>query len=639
MTDIVQKASCSVLYTGLLFVFFNLIGSSACNSDSKGEGKVKNYRTERALTNFPNRTNDSTPGAAKLNESVSVAKPLGAINVSSYGAIGDGKTDDVEAINKAINVAAKTNAAVYFPKGDYAIGEPGIQLKYSNLKLIGASRDEVIIKPIEAISALVTSVGESIENIFIENITFRCESPSGNSTFAILLFGGMKDVRIDRCRFTDVYRSFVRLNNVKRATLTNSIYSNTGEVKNGVFVLVRNCSQVSFTNNILWGYYNGFYVYPQPPNEKAEDIVVTGNTFDGRWYLSQAHLSNQGENVSFTSNSIKDSENDFLEQNSNFSRRVNAQNVAEWRLVRVFSPRGGGSAQISDQLVVDTKAEFLKWGTIPGEIIEVGKKRGLIEKVISETELAVEFWYDKYDSSQAPGPSSRSNYKILALYLGKITGFSSHSVQVSYWHDLNGKILTPPNNGRYEIIKRVPLYGLYFTKDVRNVTISNNVLLRNYADQIGWQGSNAKIINNYIKDGQDVGITVSNRDLSGSEVRGNHVERQGSCGIYINGNDNKIIDNVVIGPIPTVNLRNDSTLAGIQIMGGFNNSVVNNKINLKNAKNGHGITLSSKVQEFNAVEGNVLENISDERRLNLFEDASNLRNKWQFEPDKGNQRK
>ena len=46
-----------------------------------------------------------------------------AINVLDYGAVGDGVTDDMQAIMDAINAAAP-GQAVYFPAGVYFVDPP-----------------------------------------------------------------------------------------------------------------------------------------------------------------------------------------------------------------------------------------------------------------------------------------------------------------------------------------------------------------------------------------------------------------------------------------------------------------------------------------------------------------------------------
>ena len=46
---------------------------------------------------------------------------LGWYNVKDYGAVGDGTTDDTNAINSAVT-AAGINGTVYFPPGTFLIG-------------------------------------------------------------------------------------------------------------------------------------------------------------------------------------------------------------------------------------------------------------------------------------------------------------------------------------------------------------------------------------------------------------------------------------------------------------------------------------------------------------------------------------
>lgn len=48
-------------------------------------------------------------------------------NVKKFGAKGDGKTDDTEAIQKTINAAVKNGGTVFFPNGIYHIGGPIIE--------------------------------------------------------------------------------------------------------------------------------------------------------------------------------------------------------------------------------------------------------------------------------------------------------------------------------------------------------------------------------------------------------------------------------------------------------------------------------------------------------------------------------
>jgi hypothetical protein len=55
--------------------------------------------------------------------SIAAAEPQGAINArdAAYGALGDGRTDDTPAIQKALDAAAKGDGVVWLPRGNYLL--------------------------------------------------------------------------------------------------------------------------------------------------------------------------------------------------------------------------------------------------------------------------------------------------------------------------------------------------------------------------------------------------------------------------------------------------------------------------------------------------------------------------------------
>src|SRR5262245_13127956 len=74
------------------------------------------------------------------------------VNVNDWGAKGDGITNDTAAIQAAIARAYSLpsgGATVFFPRGTYIVGSPGIQLSKNSggaLNIVGAGRDVSIIK-------------------------------------------------------------------------------------------------------------------------------------------------------------------------------------------------------------------------------------------------------------------------------------------------------------------------------------------------------------------------------------------------------------------------------------------------------------------------------------------------------------
>lgn len=77
---------------------------------------------------------------------------MGIINVKSYGAVGNGVTDDTAAIQAAINSLSPGGGAIYFPKGTYIVSNM-LVVNFNLIHLSGSGRAS-IIKNIGATSTL-----------------------------------------------------------------------------------------------------------------------------------------------------------------------------------------------------------------------------------------------------------------------------------------------------------------------------------------------------------------------------------------------------------------------------------------------------------------------------------------------------
>lgn len=94
-----------------------------------------------------------------------------AINVKSYGAVGDGVTDDTDAINAAIQAAA--NAVLYFPPGTYSIS--GSLVVDKIITITGAAPELTIIStssPVDDVF-VVTQWKSRIKNLSITSSVTR----------------------------------------------------------------------------------------------------------------------------------------------------------------------------------------------------------------------------------------------------------------------------------------------------------------------------------------------------------------------------------------------------------------------------------------------------------------------------------
>src|SRR5690606_15260052 len=111
-----------------------------------------------------------------------------AINVKTYGAKGDGVTDDTEAIQKAIDACfAAGGGIVFFPEGKYIISAPVV--KKAKVSLIGVGgRDSIISWGVNSPGVVIDTRNESLIHTSIESLQLTKESNVTSDVIGI--FGG-----------------------------------------------------------------------------------------------------------------------------------------------------------------------------------------------------------------------------------------------------------------------------------------------------------------------------------------------------------------------------------------------------------------------------------------------------------------
>lgn len=138
---------------------------------------------------------------------------LGIYNVKSYGAVGNGSTDDSSAVQNAINAAgAAGGGTVYFPFGNYKIGS-GISWTYSGIHILGAGTTATIIT-VGFASGNAISVGTSTTNpgdCSIEKLSIR-NSITRTSGAQINLINTYNFIIRDLQTDNDTYGSYCEIN-------------------------------------------------------------------------------------------------------------------------------------------------------------------------------------------------------------------------------------------------------------------------------------------------------------------------------------------------------------------------------------------------------------------------------------------
>jgi len=125
-----------------------------------------------AATPAPNSTTGSNAAPA------SAPLPLPITNVVTFGAIGNGRTDDTAAIGKAMLMAEARGGTLYFPPGHYMVGGSGIgsaiEIRGGHaVTIAGAGRDLVTLTNTNAAGGLLSI---RVDHTVVEGVTLDARS-------------------------------------------------------------------------------------------------------------------------------------------------------------------------------------------------------------------------------------------------------------------------------------------------------------------------------------------------------------------------------------------------------------------------------------------------------------------------------
>ncbi len=202
------------------------------------------------------------------------------VNVTKYGARGNGQADDAPAIQRALDLAGRyANAIVYLPAGTYIVGST---LSITRpVRLIGDGMDATTILAPEGIHVLDISHTRHVE---IQGITVHGAHDSSEYGFAIRTYA-VENLNIHHCRFLNIPDTAVSLRNVRRAWVSNC-----------QFETIR---------------MSGVRLEDPDEGNANQDIWVQGNTFrntvtsrNGGHSAIQAHHRSRHERITVEENDI-----------------------------------------------------------------------------------------------------------------------------------------------------------------------------------------------------------------------------------------------------------------------------------------------------------------------------------------------
>src|SRR5712692_2228609 len=125
------------------------------------------------------------------------------IDVKTYGAKGDGVTDDTAAIQAALDGRPSTGAVIYFPAGTY-LTTASLNIKNPRIMLVGAGTDITLIKAGANIATALIANASGIQGFTVYMRDFTVDG--NKATFAT----GNKGIDFTNCTAATFERIYVQ---------------------------------------------------------------------------------------------------------------------------------------------------------------------------------------------------------------------------------------------------------------------------------------------------------------------------------------------------------------------------------------------------------------------------------------------
>lgn len=217
--------------------------------DLSSKHPVENQAIARAISIVEGKLNDTHAAVAKLH-----------VTPQMYGAIGDGKADDTQAIINAINALGNGASTLHLPTGTYLVNED-LPL-VSNMTLEGEGNNTVIKRIGNDLEKYNVILCNGVNNVTIKNIHIKGDrnehtGASGEWGACIGLYG-TSNVTIKDCKLTDGWGDGVYVGTLEgpctNTTVDGCLIDNNRRqgisVINSDRLTVRNCT-ITNTNGTL----------------------------------------------------------------------------------------------------------------------------------------------------------------------------------------------------------------------------------------------------------------------------------------------------------------------------------------------------------------------------------------------------
>lgn len=223
-----------------------------------------------------------------------LANILGIVSVKSYGATGDGVTDDTT----AINLALASGYSVLFPAGTYLVSPIVLAI---GVNILGTGKDSVIKLKAASSSAVITCGGNNVvENLAING---NKSAQSGSGTHGIAI-SGSDTVLIANVFITDTLGSGVVISgaagniSVSQTEVTEFTVSGI-TITGGQKISVVDSS--IYTSDVAAFPGDGISLSPSTTTDSITGVNLAGNTISGNLGRGIVLAGYNSQNVSANS--------------------------------------------------------------------------------------------------------------------------------------------------------------------------------------------------------------------------------------------------------------------------------------------------------------------------------------------------
>ena len=482
-------------------------------------------------------------------------------NVKTYGALGDGRADDTDAVVAAIAaVTAAGGGTIYFPSGTFMVSPDRLFLQCNDVVWEGAGIYRTTVRGRTGGGQLFQAANGTASNVTFRDLTF--DASLNISAFA--LYGSsVRNVTWQNCRWYPLGLLGVFAQQCLDMTFEGCEFRGQGWAggtgiqlsQGGSNVTIRNCKFFYINSGVVIDTGNG----ASADEALAEHVTVDSCTFDLAWWLIRPTFSGSGATLTYEVTALVDT-------------AANFNGLNEWDTVRCMPVRSSGTlSSWEGTRLTDNVATFVTAGVKRGEIVRAGSVWGIISGVESQTTIRVEGWLDSDTWLPVLGPATGA-YIVYKVLIGQVgTAVTATRIPLhGAWFDLDGdRVLTGasiPAGSLYEVCHR-PNYALHCEAGGRRINVTSNTFRRGWSDQISLYGNDSLVVANSVSDGEDIGITVNGWAGGGhSLIANNKIHHQGAGGIWCTSENAVIVGNVCVAS-QWVNEVNTKYLAGIMGLG------------------------------------------------------------------------